>query len=113
MLLAVRRLWAPNTITSVHGRVPIHPLGPDGVYRRDEYDRREALPKDPFTTLRRTFRLDDDINEAHIGLGDYAYHQGGVSGLGGVYFGHGGTMMTGLTRTQPAHFQPHGPTQPR
>ena len=82
MLLAARRLWAPNTITSVHGWEPLHPLGSDGVYRREEFDRRESIPK-----LKRSFLLDENLHNGAIGPGDYAYYQGGVPGLGGVQFG--------------------------
>lgn len=45
MIMAARRLWAPNTITGVYGWVPVHPLSADGVYRREEYDKRESLPR--------------------------------------------------------------------
>ena len=94
MLMAARRLWAPNTIARLHEWVPTQPLGPDAIYRREDYERYNNLPQagSNFNIwgtqgLRRTQLLDDDLWGGHIGPGDYAYHLGGVPGLGGAYFG--------------------------
>ena len=45
MLLAARRLWAPNTIARLHEWVPLQPLGPDAIYRREDHERYNSLPQ--------------------------------------------------------------------